>query len=610
MDEELKKLIEQKRAAGVPEDVIQRSLAVREARLQQQPKGNIITRNLPAIGAIGAGLVAAPLTGGMSLLPALGVAAGAGAAGAAAGSYVKQGLTKKKLDTSELLKEAGSGAVGGAVGQGAGIAFKAASKLLGKGVAAAGSRASNAVLKATPSSTRIAAESGKDLQQIYAKYSSVLGNNYDDMLGNVAKKGKGGQLGILLDDAENVIKTTSKQAGSNIRLSGDDIIKALKSEAKSLSRSLGDASRRKALDAVIKETGKKYSKGVTVNQALSTLRQANSNFGKSILDTAGDAVAKSAQKVEANVLRTQLKKMFPDIADALDTQAELLTLRPVLAAARAASKSGKFALGKIDVTRPGTMVDAALNQPQVATKIVQAATKNVGPYGVPVKQTSKINQFMADKNAIPTTIGQMLAGPKDQTQLPTDINQVELPTESTDQTNIQDAFTEAIMQDLQTTGGKNISAIEKIEERLGVGGGKVSAKQQEGLQKISTAENLLNSYEQQLSQIGLGSGIGGRIGGAAKSIAGSLGLNPEVKAYNDVATGTLSMLIKSLGEVGTLSDTDKKLAMKMIPKPTDTAEEVSIKIGELRKILTANRQGITSLPQSSTLPTDITSIEF
>lgn len=128
----------------------------------------------------------------------------------------------------------------------------------------------------------------------------------------------------------------------------------------------------------------------------------------------------------------------------------------------------------------------------------------------------------------------------------------------------------------------------------------LSANQQKDLSKINTAENLTAQYENLLSSMGGNQGgLLGRASGAARSLAGRVGLDDEAELYNTQRKGTVAMLAKSLGEVGTLTDADKKAAMELIPKLGDSPQLQAAKIQQLRAILQQNKQSIMSLPASS-----------
>ena len=334
---------------------------------EQAPDPETQVRNkwadwLPVAGAVGG-----------SFIPGLGTIVG-GALGAAAGAALKQPIQGKKTDVGEIVKEGAFGALGGVGGK---IIGSVGGKVLGKVAGGArklpeivAGKAAQGAMKATPSAFGKAAESGLNINKIFTKYApQFVGKSYDDILGKVGKGEAKGILGTLISEAEVPIQATSKVASTNVKLSGDAIIKALKAEAKLIKGELGGAARAKALNNLITAAEKKYAKGITVSKALETLRSANSKFGKSILETEGDAIATAAQKLEANTLRSMLKSTFPKIAESLDKQQELIVLREILKNARNKASVGGLKAGRIDLSRPGTIIDSLFNNPQVGTAI-------------------------------------------------------------------------------------------------------------------------------------------------------------------------------------------------------------------------------------------------
>lgn len=297
-----------------------------------------------------------------------------------------------------------------------------ATKPAGKLTKKASTEAAMRVHKASPSAYRKAVDAGVDPNELVEKYVSK-GATYDDLLGNVSKKNKGGILKKQLDEAEKVITATRKAAGSNIKLDGDDIIKGLKAELRTMKRGLGNERKAAALEKIIKAAEKKYSKGVTLNQALDTLRAANKKFGKSIIDDSSDAVVSSAQKLEANVLRGKIKSMFPDIADALDVQSEVLTLRPMLSHARATLNTQG---SNLRVSRGGSipivsdLVEGQLQKPEVASRFLNKADGGVSK-GVVGRVKGAIPSVNAPKGTTGITgqvVGRGINSPT-QTTLPT-----------------------------------------------------------------------------------------------------------------------------------------------------------------------------------------------
>lgn len=321
-----------------------------------------------------------------------------------AGQYAK-GTAKTALEAGSFLAPVGEGIKGMALAGGAMGAMRGASEgenfqplsiaggivggavtggtlgLVGKAIGGVKNKIAQSAVqnlgKGTPSMWQKAAEQhGVDLNGLIRKYYPK-GADYDAVLGGIEARGKGGVLGDVIKGAEEKIQATAKAAGTNIRIMPTELISALRSEARNIGSEIGGGSRKAAIDKIITETEKKYAKGVSVNQAIKTLRYANEKFGKNIVEVnAGDAVATAAQKLEGNTLRTALKGMFPQLAQALDTQSEVYTLRPVLNRARAilntegsAIRAGQMA--NVNLWNPlswGNVADVVMQNPQRASK--------------------------------------------------------------------------------------------------------------------------------------------------------------------------------------------------------------------------------------------------
>jgi hypothetical protein len=156
------------------------------------------------------------------------------------------------------------------------------------------------------------------------------------------------------------------------------------------------------LTKIIDEAKDKWKAGKTVKQARDILRSANRKFGRSIVETEKGAVATSAQKIEGNAVRRTLRRLFPEIADALDEEASLLTLRPLLGRARAAGIANPSILPQISLTRPLSMIEGILGQRQIATRLARLGgvaapevAEEVGEQAVSRTLRQRLNQLGA-----------------------------------------------------------------------------------------------------------------------------------------------------------------------------------------------------------------------
>ncbi len=297
------------------------------------------------------------------------------APGAFAGGL--QAVSEEEVSPLSVILGASGGATGAGMLHGLGVlggkTVQGAKNILTRGgqsfIKGAEEKATQEFIKASPEAFyKAVSEHGIDLRKLYKQYAGGL--SYDDLLGAVTERNKGGVLNQQLSSAENIIKHHTSVAGNNIRISGDDIIKQLKNASKSIGKELGGQNRSEALKEIIRQAELKYKKGLTVKQAVSLIREANEKFGASIVDDQVGAVASASQKLEANTLKGILKKMFPEIKDAFRTQEEILTLRPVLSKAR--SKVATTGAGKAD-----------FGLPDIVAGLSGAATGNsvLGPIG-------------------------------------------------------------------------------------------------------------------------------------------------------------------------------------------------------------------------------------
>lgn len=245
--------------------------------------------------------------------------------------------------------------------------------------------AEKSINKASPSAWQKGVEEkGLDLNALTKKYfkkagaTSKNGLGYDDLLGPVADRGRGGSLQTELLANEKVIEKSLSATSKNTKIPIDDFVKDLNKEISLLKKVPGNENNIAALKEFVKATEKQYGKGITPKNMLLLKRAADSKFGKAVVDeTTGSATAQ-AQKMFANASRKTLKKLFPEIKDALDNETEIYTLRPVLSHARGVLKTqgsgirvGSFrGRSMSDLINPLTYIEAALSNPKVASRFL------------------------------------------------------------------------------------------------------------------------------------------------------------------------------------------------------------------------------------------------
>lgn len=335
------------------------------------------------------------------------------------------GMFEAGQDDATVGSVAQSAGVGGATGGALNLLGKGFGKvksLFGKGKGAIQDKSLNAVLNTSTSKTddfisRRGVTPADALRNLVQR-SGRGARNLDDLVGPVSAKNRGGIVNDVLGAAETQIDDAIIKRGEGVILSGDDIINRLTQRRQELSTTLGNESKLAQLDELIEKARVKYASGVTPRQALATVRQANSAWGKAQTLTGKEAVLKQVGIEEADVLRDTLKGMFPDISDALDTQADGLALQGILSNSRASGVKGKFNLGALDFTRPGSAVDKVVNRPEVATRVGGiAGAPTPTQAGVPLPQPQgRLGDLLGDagqqaKGALPTIgAGQFFGG--------------------------------------------------------------------------------------------------------------------------------------------------------------------------------------------------------
>lgn len=116
----------------------------------------------------------------------------------------------------------------------------------------------------------------------------------------------------------------------------------------------------------------------------------------------------------------------------------------------------------------------------------------------------------------------------------------------------------------------------------------LTASQQAEVNKLDNAEKAINELEQLYATAGGGKGL---IGGNAANLAASLGLNSDVKTYNDLSQGLINQIMAATGKTDTLNtEGEVKRALSLIPQFTDTQETAQKKLEALRTMLQGTRE--------------------
>lgn len=541
--------------------------------LNQQELGKFSN---PVSGAIQTGKYAA---GAASYLPF----GGAGIAGAARSGILGGGLSEVSRDDATVGSVAGAAGIGGVTG---GI-LAGASSLISKGVSkifgGVSGKAAQSINKATPTQfANVVEQLGIDPNTLTRKYVPA-GAGYDDLLGPIVQKNKGGILNTTLDDAEKIIQSTIKTAGrgqSAVKVSADDFIKVLKQERKELAKIPGNTANIKALDTFIKDTQKLYKNGITASKLLDIKRAADSKFGAAVVDENVGSVAAQGQKMLANASRVKLKELFPEIADALETQSEILTFRPILARARGTSNTlgSDIRVGDISKVNPlnpltyGKGVDAALANPNVASRALNAEGVQL-PSGAGT--AANVGRAASAVNSILPSQGQPapLQPPVEQ-QAPEQAVQGPLAAQGL----TPDTLANAIAMDQMETGGQNYQELKRLydlavdEEKRTADTessnvGKAAAKDvytsQSGLRSLEALDTLIKSDP-------------GKV--FASNIPGAIGARDYQAAAYDVKDA-----IARLRTGAAMTKQEEAYYENFLPQPLDSPEVQAQKIQRLKE---------------------------
>ena len=611
-EQEIEQYLAQQKQAGnnVIDDSAQADKILQSQQAQQpQPtpeKGknkSLLEQILPVLGGIGGGLLGAAAGGPVG-----------GIAGASIGSGLGQGVSElidqeQGVNAGRVLKEAAFGGVGEVTGLGLGRILGAGSKLLGKAGEAALDTTVSGGTKLTASGYQKALESGVDLKDTFKQVIQRAGGEIpagtNPINAMVGKNFKGGLLNQYIDEAENLIQSTAGVGGNNVRISGDEIIKAIKSEAKTISTELGGTVRKDAINAVVKDAQQKYANGFTIKQGLKTLRAANEKFGDSIFAESGDAVVSAAQKLEADGIRTALKTRFPSIEAGLADQQKLILLREALKKSYSKAAVRGSNLSKINLTRPGSIIDVVLNNPRVAGAAVKASQAGVGE-AIPGAVKSPLMQQLLQGGAGQVGARALLGNGGGDTSLQSVVpqNPVSGITPTQGQTpvggrsvTLNDGRTitekdiqQAMVNDF-ANGGKNIDKLKTLKEQLfGKDGG--------GLQLSDTAIKTVNDLQGGITDLArLYNNIDQKnLTGPLRGLFANIPGNVEQQTLQAEIDRIKQAVGKAL-EGGVLRKEDEEKYKKILPTITDPKEVALKKIQQLYIKLNEDLSGYVGLQQ-------------
>jgi len=220
-----------------------------------------------------------------------------------------------------------------------------------------------------PAFKDFAESTGKNLTEALGKYLKP-GMELDELTGGVANKYKGGIFKTVNEKAEKVIQDRVTKSGSDVVASVDDILKPVDELLGQIAtKNVDDAGKvtyqalpgqedtLSGLQKFAEQTRRSYGDtGLTAKDLLTIKRMGDAQIGKAIVQEEKGAAITQSKKMITNQARKILKDRFPDIADALATEQEMIYLRPILANASSSVAVGKSLL-------PSSFEGVSLNRP-------------------------------------------------------------------------------------------------------------------------------------------------------------------------------------------------------------------------------------------------------
>lgn len=159
----------------------------------------------------------------------------------------------------------------------------------------------------------------------------------------------------------------------------------------------------------------------------------------------------------------------------------------------------------------------------------------------------------------------------------------------------------AIVQDISKTGGKNLKNIQTIATAYGIdltplglgtgaktGFAALTADQQKRVSNLNTVAAAINQLEESVATSGFFPEEPQALSSLLGRVRGTVGaaITPEQRAYTASLRSRGIQIIRALGEVGNLSQTEQESAFQLLPQPGDNAQTAAAKIQQLRALFT------------------------
>ena len=167
----------------------------------------------------------------------------------------------------------------------------------------------------------------------------------------------------------------------------------------------------------------------------------------------------------------------------------------------------------------------------------------------------------------------------------------------------QEDINQAILLDLQETGGANVEQIQMIAQMYGPQAQTqgqqfedLTADQQKRIQNLNTVASALDNLEREASESGIfreESQLASTIRGPIERAVGGA-TDPAKRQYISSLRSRGIQIIRALGEVGNLSQSEQDAAAANLPRPGDNAETAFRKIQSLRNLFGEIQQNVSN----------------
>lgn len=617
---QLNQMVQQAQAKGIDPGRIQNALrnTIAKQGLQQpqQPHSrSLIGQLAPLLGSVVGGVA------GSFALPGVGTAAG-GAAGGALGEALAQKLSGEKTNATNILREGAFGGLGGAgeafqalrgagtvargaeaavdagrAARGIGLAEKGVTAL-GRGVENAGESLATKALRARPSQLAgFAAKHGEDIVPLLQR-ENLIGKSAEDIAAHIepiqqkfnsmiasakAKVNPANVKQAFLDHMKPLLESTDPQdaqIAKKIEANLNNIVKSVEKDP-----SVANLNKiRQQYDA--KVNYKLAAQDIASYGEKKTIADALRSSVQAAVDQAG---LKGPKGESLKELGSRLNKLY-DVSKIAESQSHLgRGSLPAGLLQLLSIGGGGAVLGGPAGSIAGLVAQQAINSPTGMRLSSQALTKagsaisNLAPkIGPTIGRAVNIGAAQQGANALFGN-GQPQEQPIQDLGLPMQQMQQQ-PQQQVDNSDAQrQYFLQAMMDDLNRTGGKNIAKIQAVAQ--------FSMQAQKPLN--TTAASQVSQFDNSLANLDEVESLVNQLGGSFGPIKGRLNsLNPysETQANINQATLIAAQNIGRALEGGKLTDADIARYQKALPNINDTPQVAQDKINRLRKLIMQQRQ--------------------